>query len=237
MFQFSPTNMSGKMMSMGDAYGSDAPTLTYLDLCFGNGSSTMWLVLWVSSVFASCGFVQGQVTDQMKVDTANSIKQEYYYLKVSELVVFFKKFIAGKYNVFYGTPNPQVITKSLVSFINDRESVVESVEARRAKEKERCDRERESRNSVTFEDWAKSMKEKGEEVHLEAQKTKDGYVYRQKSDAKLVSAEVIVLNSSGCNEEVRTKLRDMFVEKYHEDPFDYWERVKKTSKYEEGRDS
>lgn len=223
MHGFSPSR--GIRKTIAEAYESDAPTLTYLDICYGEGSAVMWLVMWISSVFASCGFMNGQVTDLMKVGVANAIRQEFYFLNINELAVFFTQFIAGKYEVFYRNPNPQVITKSLCSFVKNRKLAVEEVEKARATEKR--NKELHSENAVTFDEWVRMMKEKGEEVHLEVARAKDGsFLYRPKRDEKLVAAEMIVRNTSGCGKQTLNQLRELFLKKYDEDPYDYYERKK-----------
>lgn len=211
-------------MSLGEAYESGAPTLTYLDLCFGNGSATMWLVIWVSKVFASCGFVQGQVTDNMKVDTANAIKQEYYYLNLNELIVFFNQFIAGKYNTFYGNPNPQVITTSLAMFLEQRGLVVSKIEYKRNQERAKG---LTTGKEVGYEVWKKMKEERGEEINMETARDENGnLIFKTKRNEKLESAEMIAKNTSNSNFETICKLRELFIKKYNEDPFDYYKKMR-----------
>lgn len=223
MFGFSPSGMSNKQMSLGEAYESDVPTLTYLDLCYGNGSSVMWLVMWISSVFASCGFLKGQITDNMKVNTANAIKQEYYYLNLNELVVFFNQFIAGKYNTFYGNPNPQVITSSLDLFLEQRALVVKNIEYKRTKEKER---QLTTGHEVGYEVWKKMKEERGEEINMETARDENGnLIFKTKRNEKLESAMRIAKNTSNSDFETLCKLRECFIKKYNEDPFDYYKKM------------
>ena len=94
---FSPSSQVGSKMPIGKAFKSNAPTLTYLDLCYGEGSAITWLVAWISDVYGICGFVNNEVTDNIKIMTANAIKDEYYFLNLNELITFFKMFIAGKF--------------------------------------------------------------------------------------------------------------------------------------------
>ena len=127
---FSPSSQVGSKMPIGKAFKSNAPTLTYLDLCYGEGSAITWLVAWVSDVYGICGFVNNEATDNIKIMTANAIKDEYYFLNLNELITFFKMFIAGKFEKFYKKPNPQVITKSLNTFCSHRIDAIKAVEAK-----------------------------------------------------------------------------------------------------------
>mgnify|MGYP004434912693 CR=1 FL=1 len=58
---FSPSSRAGGKMPIGKAFKSNAPTLTDLDLCYGEGSAITWLVAWVSDVYGICGFVNNEV--------------------------------------------------------------------------------------------------------------------------------------------------------------------------------
>ena len=162
---FSPSSQVGSKMPIGKAFKSNAPTLTYLDLCYGEGSAITWLVAWISDVYGVCGFVNNEVTDNIKIMTANAIKDEYYFLNLNELITFFKMFIAGKFEKFYKKPNPQVITKSLNTFCSHRIDAIKAVEANIKKEKEAKEDEAIKQNAITYEEWAARKKAKGEEVN------------------------------------------------------------------------
>ena len=158
---FSPSSQVGSKMPIGKAFKSNAPTLTYLDLCYGEGSAITWLVAWISDVYGICGFVNNEVTDNIKIMTANAIKDEYYFLNLNELITFFKMFIAGKFEKFYKKPNPQVITKSLNTFCSHRIDAIKAVEANIQKEKEAKEDEAIKQNAITYEEWAARKKAKG----------------------------------------------------------------------------
>lgn len=44
------------------------------------------------------------------------IRVEYYYLKASELLLFFFKLKTGEYGTFYGVVDPMVIMSALIEF-------------------------------------------------------------------------------------------------------------------------
>lgn len=228
-------------MSMSEAYKSDAPTLTYLDLCYGEGSAITWLVAWVSDVYGICGFVGKEITDNIKIATVNAIMREYYYLNLNEMVVFFKMFLAGKFEKFYKTPNPQVITSSLNEFITFRMSAVKEIEVNRRKEKEKLEEAITKRNAVSYDEWVAMKKAKGEEVHIELIEDEKGNKLfkpkKTKIDARLDSAYMIVKNTTNADFETLCKLRENFIKKYDIDPYELIKKLgnKKLKEYEERR--
>ncbi len=238
---FSPSNQVGSKMSIGKAFKSNAPTLTYLDLCYGEGSAITWLVAWVSDVYGICGFVNNEVTDNIKIMTANAIKDEYYFLNLNELITFFKMFIAGKFEKFYKKPNPQVITKSLYTFCFQRMDAIKAMEANMQKEKEAKEDEAIKLNAITYEEWAAIKKAKGEEVYIELiEDDKGNKLFRvkaPKADARLDSAYMIVKNTTNADFKAICKLRECFVKKYGIDPYDLIRSLgnKKLREYEERR--
>lgn len=169
---FSPSSQVGSKMPIGKAFKSNAPTLTYLDLCYGEGSAITWLVAWISDVYGICGFVNNEVTDNIKIMTANAIKDEYYFLNLNELITFFKMFIAGKFEKFYKKPNPQVITKSLNTFCSHRIDAIKSVEANIQREKETKEDEAIKQNAITYEEWSAKKKLKARKLIWNLSKTR-----------------------------------------------------------------
>lgn len=154
--------MFSKNFGYEEAYGSNAPTLTYVDLTYGQGSAIVWLAPYVSMAFGVCGFLKEQVTDFMVESTARSILRAYYYLKLSELSLFFSLFVAGKFNTFHGSPNPQVITSSLGLFCKERSYYVAMVESKRETEKALKD----AADAITYEEFVARQKKKGEKVNI-----------------------------------------------------------------------
>nr|DAU73104.1 MAG TPA: hypothetical protein [Caudoviricetes sp.] len=241
LMSFSPSSQTGSKMSIGNAFKSNAPTLTYLDLCYGEGSAITWLVAWVSYIYGICGFVNNEVTDNTKISTVNAIMDEYYFLNLNELITFFKMFIAGKFEKFYKKPNPQVITKSLYTFCSQRMDAVKAVEANIKKENEAKEDEAIRQNAIPYEEWAAIKKAKGEEVNIELiEDDKGNKLYRvkaPKADARLDSAYMIVKNTTNADFKAICKLRECFVKKYGIDPYDLIRSLgnKKLREYEERR--
>lgn len=79
----------------------------------------MWLLPQLYNLSEYCG-VKNKLEGTPLLECASIIGNVYHYLKVSELMLFFYKFKAGKYGRFYGNVDPMIITSSLQLFVRER---------------------------------------------------------------------------------------------------------------------
>ena len=104
------------------------------------------------------------------------IAQQYGYLKVDELQLFFFNFCSAKYRHFYNTFDPSIIILSLRDFLNDRNRAYD--------EREQRERERQyvewKKNAITYEEYRRREKEKriadepcNPQGHLESREESD----------------------------------------------------------------
>jgi len=86
-----------------------------------------------------------------------------YYLKVSELMLFFHRFKAGKYGEFYGVVDPQRIMSGLNMFL--RERVEEIAQYERIVAQKRIEEESKQRDErcITHEEYLKIKTEEQKE--------------------------------------------------------------------------
>lgn len=117
-------------------YFGTAPSLTILKKTYGENMATMWLVPQLNDLAAFTNSTN-QLNGQAVTFVANAIAQEYYYLKTSELLLFFYRFKLGYYGRFYGTVDPMIITMAIREFLKER------AEAYRKRDAEQQQRERE----------------------------------------------------------------------------------------------
>lgn len=153
--QYSP---SYQLEICGDSdmcFFGEYPTLATLKCYYGKNAPLAWLVPQLTDLAVYSGSKDKLSTEQYK-QCAFIISSEYYYLKVSELMLFFHRFKAGRYGRFYGSVDPLVITTSLREFIKER-----AVAYERHDQEERERKERESqKKAVTWEEYC--MREYGE---------------------------------------------------------------------------
>lgn len=124
------------------------PTLAELKNIYGNNTPVMWLMPQLYDLSEYCGCkdkLQGKPLEQC----AGVIAAEYFYLKVSELMLFFHRFKSGRYGRFYGSVDPLIITTSLRDFIKERGDAYAKHEQ---EERERKEREYKA-NVVSYQEY------------------------------------------------------------------------------------
>ena len=97
-------------------------------------------------------------TFQQVLELSVMIRVEYYYLKASELLLFFFKLKTGEYGTFYGVVDPMVIMSALIEFKAYRKRQLEKYD-REEQERQREKRyEKQDKNSVPFPDHLEFLK-------------------------------------------------------------------------------
>lgn len=126
----------------------DYPTLTTLKDVYGNNTPAMWLIPQLYTLSEYCG-CKDKLQGKPLEECAFIIATEFYFLKISELMLFFHRFKAGRYGRFYGSVDPLVITTALREFLRDRNLVYDQ----HRQEQEECERDK---RSVDYERWKKN---------------------------------------------------------------------------------
>lgn len=97
----------------------NSPTLTKLNLAFGDYSAEKWLVPQIVEVSLVLGLKENATVEQTRF-TASAIATLYPWLKTEELMLFFFRFKAGCYEQFYCRFDPQTLLRSMRMFMTDR---------------------------------------------------------------------------------------------------------------------
>nr|DAQ98661.1 MAG TPA: hypothetical protein [Caudoviricetes sp.] len=135
-------------------FGS-APTLGTLRQAYGKNMPTSWLVPQLLNLSEYCG-CKGKLTNAQLEECARVIANEYFYLKTTELMLFFSRFKAGRYGRFYGNVDPMVITSALVVFRRER---AEAIARHEAEEREK-ERKRQASEAISYEEHMKRKQQK-----------------------------------------------------------------------------
>ena len=137
------------------AYFGDAPTLAVVNRTYGDNTATIWLIPQINSVTRFC---KDKVTDEVTEELAISIAVRYYYLKTSELMMFFQNYKMA----VYGEPKFKSITTALrQNFLEERKAAY----AKRVQEEERKKREAwENDDNITYQEYLrrKNLQSNGE---------------------------------------------------------------------------
>ena len=134
---FNPSKQVAYTRDLDRAFRGDAPSLSLLAKSFGAGARDNWLDIQFTelAVFSGC---KDKLSSHQIDALIDIVAEEYYYLKVTELMYFFRKFKAGEYGKFYGAVDPLTITCALKEFCDDRSTILRRLEQQ--------DKERQQRN-------------------------------------------------------------------------------------------
>ena len=196
-----------------------APTLGQLNMTYGDQTATMWLVPQLYNLSEYCGCKDKLEGNPLK-ECASVIATEFYYLSVTELMLFFHWFKSGKYGRFYGSIDPLVITTSLRGFLKERAYAYE----RHDQEERERQREEEARKpKMTWEEYC--MKEYGElRPHPMTRQPEQQKPSKPQED---VDVEAVVriakslMNDPRADENTKAQFAKMFKKKYGKTPSEF----------------
>ena len=100
----------------------DYPTLTDIDIAYGKGFATEWLLPHIARLSMFAGAKNIGICQEKEL--AGIIANEYPFLKITEILLFFYRFRTGRYGRFYGTVDPLAITCALRDFIVERNDII-----------------------------------------------------------------------------------------------------------------
>ena len=148
LLSFNP-DMQKKYCSHEDiCFFGDIPTLANINTTYGANTAAMFLVQQLFDLSEYTG-VKGKLTGKALEGCANAIVGKYYYLKVSEIMMFFKRFKEGRYGVFYGAVDPLVIMNAMSQFLMERSMKIEE-HAKQVREEEEQARQGQT---VTYDEY------------------------------------------------------------------------------------
>ncbi len=139
-------------------FTGDAPTLFEVRKAYSPATVDSWLDVQLSDLIMFCG-VKGKDEFSTSVNALTAvIADNFGYLKLSELMLFFQQFKAGRYGRFYGSVDPMVITEALQSFLGfraERLAAIDKANWLKEEQKRRAIRAEQERNGelMTAEEW------------------------------------------------------------------------------------
>lgn len=129
----------------------DALTLSQLDGTYGKNASSLWLVPQLTDLSEFCN-VQNSLSERHIVQLAQLISAEYFYLKITELMLFFRRMKTGSYGKVYGTVSPIDIMVALKQFVKERNEVMNEAETKQRE----LQLEEWSQSAITYEEYMKN---------------------------------------------------------------------------------
>lgn len=150
---FSPSLQLNAAKHEDRAFFGEAPVLGLLRQAYGESTPVMWLM---PQIWDLCEFTnsRGKLSDDMIEQLAGMIAEEYGFLKVTELLLFFYRFKCGRYGRFYGNIDPMVIMIALGDFIDERDQAIRHHEKA---EEERLAAQAPKSPTVKPEEWCRQI--------------------------------------------------------------------------------
>lgn len=137
-----------------------APELSIVSQAYGREVTVAWLEIQLNHLSEFCG-VKDRMPSAIIHELALIIFGTYHYLKMSEVMLFFARLMAGRYGMFYGTVDPIHIMNWMRTFIDERRDELERLE-HLAEERRRTERYKQWRTeSVTYEEYCARRVEEG----------------------------------------------------------------------------
>lgn len=114
---------------------ADCPTLMQYDALYGQGSSEFWVELQVSGIFGASSSREKGVADGIRI-FCQSFAAETKGFKLSELMLFFARYKAGRYDNSFASFDARRIGNAFFKeFVPDRNRELDAI-SRRMMQKE-----------------------------------------------------------------------------------------------------
>lgn len=114
------TKVNASSLTMVQAFNGQAPTIGETKRRLGSDVAVEIISRWIIALSDYYG--KGSMTDNQISELSSLIISGYHHMKLPEFALFLKFFKLGRYNKFFGSPDPQAITTSINSYLNERKA-------------------------------------------------------------------------------------------------------------------
>lgn len=125
----------------------EAPSITALLRTYPEKQVFAWIMAQLENLNDFTG-VNGKIEPNQMIELAGIIETEYYFLKASELLLFFHMLKGGSFGIFYGNVDPMMISRALIDFKSYRRQQLETYEREMKQQKQQEERDRWQKNAV-----------------------------------------------------------------------------------------
>lgn len=109
----------------------NSPTLAVVNRDYGEQVAVDWLRIELNHYQNSVGVKEDNKADMLLMkETADEILHRYYFLKLSELMLFFNRLRFGDYGKVYGCVDVAFIVQSLRKFLEERAAILNREQSR-----------------------------------------------------------------------------------------------------------
>ncbi len=143
-------------MNVERSLTGDAPTIRQLLYSYQIEQLQVWMMAQLLDLNEYVGVKNKMETAQMKA-LANVLIVESYYLKASEMLLFFYKLKAGDFGGFYGAVDPQKVGECLIAFKKWRSLELDKINNKIAQEDRERKRKEWRKTGITREEYELRM--------------------------------------------------------------------------------
>lgn len=129
----------------------DAPTINQLLDSYKDEQVRMWIMIQLEDLNIFAG-TKNKMNPRQMMMICDIFLTEYYYLKASEILLFFFQFKSGKYGELYGSVDPLRITSALVEFASYRGAEFFKIDSKLREEEREKKRLEHSKTAITREE-------------------------------------------------------------------------------------
>lgn len=131
---FSPNNWGYTLSHPDKAYQAECPTLAAYEHIYGDGLSADWIRLQVLTLYGASNCKDVGIADGIKL-FAEAFAQEVKAYKLSELMLFFARYKAGKYDNSYASFDAKRIGNVFFTeFVKERNYELDKINREKMKE-------------------------------------------------------------------------------------------------------
>lgn len=152
--------------SSKSANQNPAPTLALVSRTFRAETAIAWLIAQLHSLAEYAG-VKDKFSQEQLQEQAALILSEYYFLRLSELMDFFRLFKLGKFGKFYGNADPLVVTEALSKFLAYRARIIDQLLERQRNERAQRERSERAVEAISFQRYREILAAQGKQMQSE----------------------------------------------------------------------
>lgn len=134
------------------AFSGDAPSIAMLLNTYTEKQVRVWILAQLENLNTFAGTKNKMEPPQMLM-LSDVILTEYYYLKASELLLFFFQFKAGKYGELYGSVDPLRVSSALIEFDAYRRSELFRIDNKRKAEQRKISDVEKEKTAITIQQY------------------------------------------------------------------------------------
>lgn len=147
---YHPQNQERYTRDQFRCVAGNAPTLEKLNKQFGEGMAQEWLTYQIIDFSEFCG-VRQKITAMQLQQVAMLLTSEYKEMKVTDFMLFFRRFKLGYYGQLFGAFDPLLLTNKFLEYKKERSAII--IRMREKEQKDNRNKAKSKENYVSYEEW------------------------------------------------------------------------------------